>query len=205
MTFMWKLKKYETVLIIDVHFYYSQISSSMRIHKNANNFLNNPVVVRPNYRLFKGIVDFFRIDNCIILIGSNEVLISKNQEKKRNFFTVQQNFDDFIFPPILEFVEPVYSTPFTISAIPDKLSKDCFSLKNCHKFQLPQLNELIPEEKYFSKLPYNANSLLESVSYPIHPSVEMWVMPYHIYNSPNVYINCEFRTTNSKKTASWEG
>jgi len=175
----------------------------MRINRNPNDFLPNPVRSQPNYELFQIIMDHLHIENCIISIGSDKVVLSESLKDRKDFQHVEQQLDAITFPfPILEYVEPIYSTPFTISAMPYQLQYQVISSKELHDFHLPYFNKFIPDAKYFSQVDhiYKVNPII----HPSSPSVKVWVLPYIINNAPQVHVNCEITSTSVKTTATWE-
>ena len=176
-------------------FRFRDLGISMHMNKNPADIIQNSYYWTPNYNLFKALLGYFTPENSIVVIGANDVKISRNVKSPKNFTIVKKikevSADLEIPTPVLEYFEEKYSTHFTIYEIPPALYGFWKSTRNIETMDLPVYNEFIPSEENFSALPPQTqlNKPMRLIS-GNPAAVEIWVLAHTNWKSPSITVTC---------------
>jgi len=178
----------------------------MRENEYPADILQNPQRFSPNFTLFHSTLSHFTPRNSLIFISSDRSMshvrkVEQHFEKVRqDIQTSQVNFLPVI-PPDTK--EPIYSTIFSIYAIP--------SLLNQHWSSSSDIKNVYLAKVHMSKLPKPVMSTIVPRSTPSTPkllsnkTLKVWFPSHAVSDSPLVTLRCEFRSKNANPVPAWSG
>lgn len=178
----------------------------MRYNEYPGNFLPNPRRCYRSFRTLKETLQYFSVENSLIAFGPLNIIISSNLKHLQDFIAVRKDIQvssiSTFFIPILDLIEPIFSTAFSIYEIPSMLFLYWSSPTNEILFHLIPPNKFIPNDAQLSiKSAYRGE--LPSLTY--EQTVVAWMLPSNVSNVPLVNINCEFRTLMAHHSSTWSG
>ena len=162
-------------------------------------FIPNPQVYSHNYVQIKKALQFFSIDNCLIFIGSSELgvfdylKVVKDFKRVRDYMTQKNE----VPIPILDHIEPIHSTSFSIYHIPRILYKYWATKIPNKYFRIAPLNHFLykASDLYFINERDGIPEKISDTSF-----VKTWIYPIIVMNNPLISVKCEFRSQNIKTT-----
>ena len=171
-------------------------------------FLSNPGVYAPNYVEMKKVLQYFSLDNCLIFIRSNNLTISSGLIVVEDFQGITDHVETMmkkkVPAPILRYLEPIYSTPFSIYDIPKILYTYWTAI-----IPIDKIFEVVPSNQFTFKLSdiYLHNDAIDSTieQVSIFPSVKAWIYPITVMNEPLFTMNCELKSLNFKTSLKYTG
>jgi len=174
----------------------------MATYKLPAFYLPNPGVYVPNYVEWKKAMQHFSPENCLIFIGNDQFEVSNDLKEVKDFkevYTKVESKRKSVVPtPILDHVEPIYSTPFAIYKIPWVLYRYWSTWKFNKKIQVQPLNSFIPKVNEICYLKAAHDITPKQVSKKA--SVKAWIYPIIVMSNPLLSVNCEFRSLNFKNS-----
>ena len=168
----------------------------MSQNKHPADFLSNPKRYYSNFSLVQNTLQHFTPDNSLMILRTCNVNISSNLSTQVNFDSMHEEVhtqSPHEFPiPLLDHVEPIRNTPFTIYLLPLNLMKYWTSITGTKELHLAIPNPYIP--KLISNDQRRAFNILSRYMYNV--AITVWTLPRRIrYNFVN--IRCYFTTKTS--------
>ena len=178
----------------------------MEQYKCPTFVIPNPRIYSRDYDVMKKALQFFSIYNCLIFLGSSELAVAKDLNIVRNFQKVSNKVHtvtkNVVPVPILDHIEPIYSTPFSIYFMPR-------ILYNYWKASIPNSNlQIFPSNRFLYKasdfyIIDKTNSTPEQISNISF--VKTWIYPVIVMNNPLLSVKCELRSQNFKTSLLYSG
>ena len=179
----------------------------MRINQKPEYILNNPRQFVSNFKLTLDTLSHFTVENSIIIVGTSDLDKEKELKVQNNFLHVRndiQTSNASKLPiPKLDLIEPYYSIPFTIYAMPKTLLHYWLSPRIENDLHLPERNRFIANTRLIVPWPKESNFVPE-VIYHI-TSMQIWSLPFKIRNSHNINVRCLLSSLNAAKGLQWHG
>ena len=171
-------------------------------------FFTNPGVYAPNYVEIKKVLQYFSLDNCLMFIRSNNLTVSNGLIVVEDFQEitdhVQTMMKNKVPAPILRYLEPIYSTPFSIYSIPNILYRYwTANIPIKKQFQIVPSNQFTFKFSDIYLHDDTIDSTIEQVSK--FPSVKAWIYPITVMNTPLFTMNCELKSLNFKASLKYTG
>jgi len=149
----------------------------MRLHENAADFLPNPEFFIFNFTLLTSTLNYLKPYNSIIVLGTRRINISQELEFRKDFQNLNIDMkierETSLPLPKLKFLEPHYSTPFTIYEIPFALLLQWTHPYIRDDLYLPHPNPYVIDDRNFDLCyPENYYPIIIKTS----PLIKMWML-----------------------------
>jgi len=179
----------------------------MRINHNPLDILPNPTRFVSNFSVFQNTLNYFTVKNSVVLIGTTNVDTEKKLMVQDNFLHVRKdiqtsNFSYFPFPKV-NFLEPYYSIPFAIYAIPSLLLEYWESSREESNLHLPNRNIFIPNISSIITRTLKTSTVPEVICN--RTALQVWTLEYNIKHTPNINLKCQLTSVNAVKQLQWHG
>ena len=179
----------------------------MRINRKQEHILNNPRQFVSNFNLTLATLSHFTVENSIVIVGTSDLDKEKELKVQDNFFHVRNdiqttNASKLPFPK-LDLIEPYYSIPFTIYAMPSTLLQYWLSPRKKSYLHLPKRNRFIVNTGLIVARPKKCKDVPEVIYHRI--ALQVWSLPLKIKPIPNVNVRCLLSSLNRAKELQWHG
>ena len=181
----------------------------MRVNPLPADFLPNPRRYLPSFDLVQDTLRRFTVGNCLIFIGTKGVNISSDPSPREDFSYVLPgvlSMDDAttVPLPILDLVEPIYSTPFTIYATPSQFFTYWSPAQGNPELYLATPNVFVPDGTHL--IPVPPSNQTSPVQIKNNLTMETWVLPdTRTFYEPKVNLRCELKAGKATETPHWAG